>query len=181
MSSRRKQLIWIFAAFAIVMVADQVTKAIIIAKIPEQHFVDFSHPRFFEFTHQRNPGLVGGMFSNQPILAKSAPILATLVLLYLYRFLDKNSRFQSFAYGLIAGGAIGNLTDRLRLGSVTDFLQFHFYFIPFDFPWKYYPAFNVADSCICTGVFLLIVTWYLIGDKKPEESEKGGMPPAAGK
>jgi signal peptidase II len=65
---------------------------------------------------------------------------------------------------MIGGGAVGNnLLDRLIHGSVTDFLQFHFYFVPFEFPWKYYPAFNVADSAICTGVFLLIVTWYFFG------------------
>jgi len=58
---------------------------------------------------------------------------------------------------------LNRMLDRLIHGSVTDFLQFHFYFVPFDFPWKYYPAFNVADSAICVGVFLLIVTWYFFG------------------
>ena len=57
---------------------------------------------------------------------------------------------------------VGNLVDRFRLGWVTDFLQFHFYFIPFDFPWKRYPAFNIADSAICVGVAVLVVAWYVV-------------------
>jgi lipoprotein signal peptidase len=45
------------------------------------------------------------------------------------------------------------------LGAVTDFVQVHFYFVPFDFPWKFFPAFNVADACIDIGVVLLLITW----------------------
>ena len=105
---------------------------------------------------------MGGLFGSRPILAKVAPMLASLVLLYLYRYLDKTSKLQTLAFGLVAGGAIGNMIDRVRLGTVTDFLQFNFYFVPFDFPWKHYPAFNVADSCICVGVFLLVVSWYFM-------------------
>ncbi len=165
MSARRKQVLWILAVFATVVIVDQVTKAIICITIPDIERVYYlgSHPVFFRFSHQVNEGVVGGMFRYKPVLAYAAPLFATCILLYLFRFLEPGSRLQSTAYGLIAGGAIGNLIDRLRLGHVTDFLQFHFYFIPFDFPWKYFPAFNVADSSICTGVFLLIVSWYWIG------------------
>ncbi len=88
--------------------------------------------------------------------------MATVVLVYLFRHLDVYSIRQALAYGMVAGGAGGNLIDRIRLGHVTDFLQFYFYFIPFDFPWKRYPAFNVADSAICVGVFLLIISWHKV-------------------
>jgi len=114
---------------------------------------------FFHFTHQRNEGLVGGLFSDYPVVTYVAPVIATIVLVYLFRHLNPASRIQSLAYGMVLGGALGNITDRVRFGSVTDFLQFHFYFIPFDFPWRYYPAFNVADSCITVGVVLLILSW----------------------
>ena len=72
------------------------------------------------------------------------------------------------AYGMILGGALGNFIDRIRLGAVTDFFQFHFLFIPFDFPWKYYPAFNIADSGIICGVILLFFTLNTAGT--PEET-----------
>lgn len=150
--------------FACVLCADQATKAIVLTKFPKPETVVLRrhNPTFFRISHQRNPGLVGGLFRNNRAMAFAAPILASFVLLYLYKHLDPTSKVQSVAYGLIGGGAVGNLIDRLRLGSVTDFLQFHFYFIPFDFPWKYYPAFNVADSAICIGVFLLIVSWHAL-------------------
>ena len=155
-TTRRAQLIWIFATFLAVLVIDQITKTLVI-QLLEPHMPGRSDV-FFHFTHQRNTGLVGGMFAGTPF-AFVAPVIATVVLVYLYRHLELTSRLQSVAYGMVLGGALGNLVDRAIHGSVTDFLQFHFYFIPFDFYWKYYPAFNVADSCIVVGVATLVISW----------------------
>ncbi|HOZ49504.1 MAG TPA: signal peptidase II [Candidatus Hydrogenedentes bacterium] len=150
----------VLTVFAFIVCADQVTKAMVRAQYPETDFSFLREgPKLFRISHQHNEGLVGGMFEEKPPVAMAAPVLASLVLLYLFRHLDAKSKWQSLAYGLVAGGAVGNLIDRFRIGHVTDFLQFHFYFIPFDFPWKLFPAFNVADSAICTGVFLLVITW----------------------
>ena len=168
MSSRKTQLTWIFVALVSVLVIDQATKALVIHYIPEMTVISdgSTGPKFFQLTHQRNFGIVNGIFSSNRFLAFAAPLFATGVLLFLYRYLARDSKLQALAYGMIGGGALGNLVDRVRLGSVTDFLQFYFYFIPFDFPWKYYPAFNVADSAICVGVFLLMVCWYVMGADK---------------
>jgi len=163
-SPKKKQLIWVLVVFAIVVTVDQVTKSIVMWATPNTETAyRLDHPKFFRISHQRNPGLVGGLFDGNPWIARSAPLAACCVLIYLFTYLDPRSKLQTLAYGCIAGGAVGNQIDRFRLGSVTDFLQFHFYFIPFDFPWKYYPAFNVADSAICCGVFVLIITWYIMG------------------
>lgn len=160
MSIRKRQILLVALSLLAVLVADQVSKAIILHTV-EKYSVspEGRETTFFYITHERNPGLVGGMFRDRPVVAMVAPILATLVLAYLFTHLDPSSRVQSVAFGMIAGGAFGNIIDRLRLGEVVDFLQFQFYFIPFDFPWKRYPAFNLADTGICTGVFLLVVTW----------------------
>lgn len=167
---RKKQLAWVVVVFVSVLCVDQATKMWIDRTIPEHSVSRHNHDReFFWLTHERNPGMVGGMFGSNPFVAKAAPILATAVLGYLFFHLDAASRFQSLAYGLVAGGAIGNLIDRIVRGEVVDFLQVHFWFIKWDFPWKYYPAFNVADSCICVGVFLLILGWHRAG-KTTEES-----------
>lgn len=157
MDERRKHVGWLLAAFAVVLAADQATKAIVIATIDVGG--PYREDTFFYFTHQRNEGLVGGAFSGMKLITYTAPVVATLVLIYLYRHLNPESRLQQTAYGMVLGGALGNFIDRLRLGSVTDFIQVHFYFIPFDFPWKFYPAFNLADSAIVIGVFILVLTW----------------------
>ena len=153
----------VLVVFFTVVSIDQISKSIVMAKIQEETVWPEGSDRkdtFFCFTHRRNEGMVGGFGRNHKWFANTAPLLATCVLIYLYRFINRNSWLHLAAFGMVAGGAIGNLIDRFRLGSVTDFLQFHFYFIPFDFPWKYYPAFNVADSAICVGVFLLVIGWH---------------------
>ena len=156
MMAHKLQIQFAAAAFSAVLIADQVTKEIV-RRTLEPHM-----PRrdvFFHFTHQQNDGLVGGMFSDYKAVTYVAPVIATLVLIYLFRHSDPRSRVQSLAFGMVFGGAIGNILDRIMHGFVTDFLQFYLFFIPFPFPWKYYPAFNVADSAICVGVFLLVLSW----------------------
>lgn len=159
------------SVFFLVLVADQITKEYIIRTIP-QGSVTFAgrEEQFFFLTHERNTGLVGGAFRDTPAVVYTAPIIATLVLIYLFRHLHPSSVVQAAAYGMITGGAVGNLVDRFRLGSVTDFIQVHFYFIPFDFPWKRYPAFNIADSAICIGVALLIISWHRMERRRQQES-----------
>lgn len=157
MDSRKKQMKWLLGAFCAVLAADQISKAIIVAYLePGTPFQDHT---FFYFVHQRNSGLIGGMFRGFPVVPFFAHIVATGILVFLFRRLDPDSRWQSLGYGLVLGGALGNLIDRIRLHAVTDFLQVHFYFIPFDFPWKFYPAFNIADSAILTGVTILVFAW----------------------
>lgn len=80
-------------------------------------------------------------------------VLAIIVSVWLVILLRKHAseRLMSLSLALILGGAIGNVIDRLRFGAVVDFLHFH---------WNehYFPAFNVADSCISVGVALML--WY---------------------
>ena len=169
MTARQRQFKWLLTTLFCVLVLDQITKSIVLASIE----VDpgYRENTFFYFTHQRNEGLVGGMFSGYPYVALIAPVIATLTLIYLFRHLNPASRLQSLAFGMVMGGALGNLTDRIRLGWVTDFLQFHFYFIPFDFYWKFYPAFNLADSAIVVGVFVLVLSW---NTTQPAQSDAAG-------
>lgn len=180
MTTRQKQIAWILCILLAVVVLDQVTKQIVVRMLPEGgRYPGGYEDRFFRFTFQKNPGLVGGMFREQPVIARVAPLLASVVLLFLYGQLHIHSRLQSVAYGMVAGGAVGNMIDRFRLGWVIDFLQFHFHFVPFDFPWKHYPAFNVADSAICVGVALLIFGWHLAERRRAASEKDGNAPDAA--
>ena len=150
----------ILASVFIVLVLDQVSKAIVVATIPMGGAMWGEADSFFHFTYVRNYALIGGAFGAMPLVIYVAPLVAFGVLLYLFRHLNIESHLHSIAYGMVAGGAVGNLIDRFARRYVVDFLQFHFYFRPFNCPWKYYPAFNRADSGICIGVFFLMVGWH---------------------
>lgn len=157
MTFPKEQLKWIAPVFLGVLILDQISKTVV------RMTIDLNGPVprdvFFQFVYHRNQGMIGGAFSGVPIVALIAPVVAVAILLYLFRHLNPESIWQSCAYGLILGGAIGNMIDRIFFRAVTDFLQFNFLFIPFEFPWKFYPAFNVADSAVFTGVGLLLLTW----------------------
>jgi len=143
-----------------IIISDQITKWLVLRCIyPGDEIAVI--PGFFNLTHRANTGAAWSMFTgNNAVLATVA--LAALVVLYLTRHHFSAHRLVGqFAFGLIFGGIIGNLTDRLLPGrhAVVDFL--HFYMARrgtsevFDFP-----AFNVADSAICTGVALIfILNW----------------------
>ena len=106
---------------------------------------------FFNLTLGFNTGVSFGMFRalfvEQPLLL--AGITAVIAAGFLVWAVRTANRIETFALGLIAGGAVGNVVDRVRHGGVTDFLDFHVG----DWHW---PAFNMADVMITIGVVLLI-------------------------
>ncbi len=149
------------AALALCVLAlDQFTKWLVLRDIFLGDEIPII-PGFFNLTYRVNTGAAWSMFTgNNAVLATVA--LAALVVLYLTRHhFSAHRLIGQFAYGLIFGGIIGNLTDRLLPGrhAVVDFL--HFYMArrgTFDF--YDFPAFNVADSAICTGVALIfLLNW----------------------
>lgn len=101
------------------------------------------------------------MFTNQAFLLTIVAIAGLVVILLFYRYLPQSSILGTTALGLLFGGATGNLTDRIRLGYVTDFIYFRL--------WDdvYWPAFNIADSAITIGVIALTV-FLLLGLKKQD-------------
>ena len=124
-------------------------------------------PGFFNLTYIRNTGAAWGMFSGQNLaLALLAFVMLVALVLFRRKFLPPG-RLHRVALGLLCGGIVGNLFDRLRLDYVVDFLDFHFRA-------SHFPAFNVADSAICIGVGI-----YLLGSllaKAPAPAP--GAPPA---
>ena len=104
---------------------------------------------FFNLVVVWNPGISFGMLQQIPHGQWVLPIAAMVIVLMLTRWLwIIEDRFTASALGLIIGGAIGNLVDRLRFSAVFDYLYFH----AFGYHW---PAFNVADSLILIGAALL--------------------------
>ena len=105
---------------------------------------------FFYIVHVGNTGAAWSMFSGRSVLL-AALAAATLVAIFLWRrALGLRDRVAQISFGLLCGGIIGNLVDRLRHGHVIDFLDFHF--------GSYiYPTFNLADAAICVGVGLYLI------------------------
>ena len=107
-------------------------------------------PGFFHLTYIRNTGAAWGMFSGQNLVLALLAVVMLAALLFFRRKILPPGRLHRVALGLLCGGIVGNLFDRLRLDYVTDFL---------DFFWRgwHWPAFNVADAAICTGVGIYIL------------------------
>ena len=115
---------------------------------------------FLNFTPVWNPGISFGMLADFPqVTGYAIPAFAVLVVIWLYFQLDQLSGIQRLGAGLIAGGALGNVIDRLRFDKVVDFIDIHL----LGYHW---PAFNIADSAIFIGV----VAW-LYGIMRTPKSE----------
>lgn len=156
------------ALIALVVFCDQVSKVWIV-----RHFSLFESlpvlPGFFNLTYLTNTGAAFGFMAGQPALWRhvffvGVALVALFVIAIMYLRLRKESFFYEFSLGLIAGGALGNLIDRIRLGSVVDFLDFYIG----SYHW---PAFNVADSAITVGVTIFMV-YSFFHDSKNERAKK---------
>ena len=137
-----------------VFALDQLSKLWIIARLPcgtygEPHAIRMVRD-FFYIVHVGNTGAAWSMFSGRSVLLAGLAA-ATLVAIFIWRqALGLRDRIAQVSFGLLCGGIMGNLTDRLSYGHVIDFLDFHF--------GNYiYPTFNIADSAICIGVLLYLV------------------------
>ena len=150
----------IFALAAIILALDQFTKWLVQQRISPGDEINII-PGFFNLAHRANTGAAWSLFTgNNFLLAVIA--LAALVVLYLSRRQFSAHRILGqIAFGLIFGGIIGNLTDRLLPArrAVVDFLHFYMARRGTAEVWDF-PAFNVADSAICTGVVLIfLINW----------------------
>lgn len=112
---------------------------------------------YFDLRYAENPGVAFSMFQDLPggrvLLTVLAVAAFAMVIAYLRRTALEASRLH-IALGLIGGGAVGNLVDRVMFGRVTDFIV-----------WKKgnveWPAFNIADAALCIGVGLMLLDMFL--------------------
>jgi signal peptidase II len=148
-----------------VLVLDQWTKHWIEAEY-SLHAVDPVIPGFFNLTHVRNTGVAFGMFAsgdaaNAVALSLLALFALGLVSIY-FLMTPRGHKLLLTALGLVMGGAVGNLTDRVASGAVTDFLQFYV-------DTHYWPSFNVADSAITVGIAFMVLDAF-----RPRSNEEEG-------
>ena len=136
----------------IVLIADQVSKAWATNKLLPVDTIEVI-PNFFRFTYARNRGVAFSLFADSKyeikwVLAAISLLAAIGVAYYLIRLAANNFRLN-LSLSLLLAGIVGNLIDRVRLGEVVDFIDFHWYE-------KYtWPTFNIADAAICIGAALL--------------------------
>ena len=143
-----------FLAVILAVVAlDQASKLWVV-----HHFALYdSHPvipGLFNLTYLTNNGAAFSILAGQPALWRQAffigaALVALVLLVIARRSYGRQSTWYNLALALIAGGAIGNLIDRVRLGHVIDFLDFYL-------GSSHWPAFNIADSAITVGVLLFV-------------------------
>jgi len=144
-----------WALILVLFLADQLTKLLVLRFIPFEESLPV-FPGFFCLTHVYNTGAAFSMFhgNNAPFIVLSLGVLAGLILL--------RPRFGGWLLGtgwiLLISGILGNVTDRILRGHVIDFLDFQFG----SYHW---PAFNVADSCICVAAGLFLLSGFTTPDK----------------
>ena len=155
---------WFLALAASVLALDQLSKWAIVRALPLGTYGPPDHipiiPGFFNLVHVGNTGAAWSLFSGRStILAVLA--ISTLVAIFVWRrSLGLRQLPIQISFGLLCGGIVGNLIDRVVHHHVIDFLDFHF--------GSYiYPTFNIADSGICVGV--IIYLWHSF--KTPENTK----------
>ena len=136
------------SALVAALLLDQISKAAVTV-----NSVDLAEglPVFsgFNLVFHRNDGITFGLFGQVPWWALTSVALTVTAWLLLMMWRATRTS-EATAYGLIAGGALGNIIDRMRFGAVTDFLDFHL-------GTYHWPAFNLADVAVVTGAALLVV------------------------
>jgi signal peptidase II len=168
-----RKLPYLFLAFTVV-VLDQWTKWLVEVHLPRgvaQPVID----GFLNLVHVKNTGVAFGLFaspggSTSWALTLMGLVALTAVALY-FRFTPHHDRLLLTALGLVAGGAVGNLLDRVMAGSVTDFVDVYVG----SYHW---PAFNVADSAITVGITLMVLD--VFRRRHPEGAEAGRTAAEAG-
>jgi signal peptidase II len=147
---------WLISISASVLAVDQLSKAWIRARLPFNTYGEDAGAipvvrGFFYIVHVGNTGAAWSILTGRSLVL-AALAAATLVAIFLgRRALGLGATHAQVCFGLLCGGIAGNLADRLTRGHVIDFLDFHF-------GAYIYPTFNLADSAICVGVVLYLLS-----------------------
>lgn len=145
-------MIYLIASLAVIL--DQLTKYLAVSHLPEHQFVPVCP--FFNFFLTYNKGVsFSFLWSDTAYGPYVLSLLSLIICLGLVYWITRESdQFMKACLALVLGGALGNVIDRVRIGSVIDFLDFYYH----SYHW---PAFNLADTAICCGAGLLFFKLFL--------------------
>jgi signal peptidase II len=145
----------LFLSTALVVLAlDQTTKGLVRAFMDRGEAWPDDWP--IRLHYVTNTGAAFGILKDQTGFLIVTTLIGLAAIYLYYRYPPFDHIVAPIAIGMMLGGAIGNLVDRVRLGRVTDF---------FDFP--FWPSFNVADSSITVGIAVLVIGYVLVGQRPP--------------
>ena len=147
----------VFAWGVALAIADQLIKRIFSGTMQIGESIPVL-PRVFHLTYIQNPGAAFGLLENQTLLFIAIAAFLLAFLAFAYKELAAQGIWVRYGMSLLAGGAVGNLLDRVRLGAVIDYLDF-----------RIWPIFNLADIGICLGAALVV--WGLLREEGREASE----------
>ena len=181
MNEKLKQKLPPLLLTLLVIVADQVTKAIVVAKIPRLSLYDSENSiipilgNYVRFIHVRNKAVAFSMGSNLPdnlrqIFFAILPLLLIIAMFVIYFRNNEFTALQRWSLCGILGGGLGNLIDRFfRPDGVVDFIDCYFWGL---FGMERWPTFNVADSAVVVCGILLVISFVkqMIKDSKKEKS-----------
>ncbi len=158
-----------FLIASVIIVSDQITKTVISSWLSPGQIIRLFDNDLVWLVLVHNPGSAFGIrLIPTPLLAVISMMAAIVLSVYLFRY--SNLPFsQGAPLGLILGGAVGNMIDRIRLGKVVDFVSVN---LP-DFWMDRWPVFNVADSAVSVGVvWMILVTLFVREQVEPDEDDK---------
>jgi signal peptidase II len=154
---------WLWLSL-LVIVLDRATKLIVLNHFDVMEVLRITP--FFNLTLTFNRGAAFSFLSAgsgwQVWIFGAIAMVISIVLIFWLRKIFYRQTWLAAAISLVIGGALGNLSDRIHYGYVIDFLQFHWGSL-------YYPVFNLADSCICVGAFMLVLDSLLSTRRKRQE------------
>ncbi|MGR4065050.1 MAG: signal peptidase II [Vulcanimicrobiaceae bacterium] len=147
--SQRFNELFIALVAVVVLWLDQVTKGLVSSKAHDGSYVVMVVPHLLRWNLTQNYHGAFGMFGSNSVLLIGMALIVLVVFWLNFRTAARHSLLVRIAFGLILGGAIGNVVDRLRHGYVIDFIDFY----------RIWPnIFNVADACVTVGVGLLLIS-----------------------
>ena len=136
----------------IFIIIDQISKIIVINKLSNHNPVEVIKS-FFYLTYTNNEGAAFSILTGKRILLIIVSLIVIGILVYYIRKTKIKENINKIALSLVIGGSIGNLIDRILRGAVVDFLDFKIFGYN-------YPIFNLADTFIVLGVFLLLISMF---------------------
>ena len=163
LSAERRQWIGLAVVALAAVVADQLTKHVVASQIRLDTAVKLIGP--FSIRHVQNSGIAFGLFSSATAIVIVLTTIAVAWMLVLFARSGARHPALPVALGLLIGGSVSNLVDRVRLGYVTDFLDL-----------RWWPAFNLADSFIVVGVLVLLGA-LVLAEREPRRRHVRDAPP----